>query len=127
MTSHYTLELRCTKPGLVSVLHRLGGLGDSDCIIWKIQAIGDGGSEEAPAANPSAPPHGTARERELDKHLRLVDQCLQRSHALNDWDVSFLSSIKKTLQAGTTLTFKQRNKLFEVAGKIWAPEAQGRG
>jgi hypothetical protein len=127
MTSHYTLELRCTKPGLISVLDRLDGLGDSDCTMWKIQALGDGGSQEAAAANPPAPPHGTARERKLCNYSRLVDRCLQRGHALNDWDLSFLSSIKKALQAGTTLTFRQRNKLFEVAGKVWAPEAQGRG
>lgn len=46
--------------------------------------------------------------------LQLVDDCEQRESRLSDWDRKFLDSIRRQIEEGRTLTFKQQAKLDEI-------------
>lgn len=48
------------------------------------------------------------------EHLQMVEDCEARESRLAEWERCFLDSIKKRLEGGGTLSFKQAARLDQV-------------
>lgn len=50
--------------------------------------------------------------------LQLIEDCENRSHKLNDWELGFIDSISKVLERGGSLTERQLETLEQIWEKI---------
>jgi hypothetical protein len=53
-----------------------------------------------------------------DEHATMVEDCENRESRLNDWERSFVDSIKRQLADGIALTTKQAEALDDIWEKV---------